>query len=89
MREEFDVWIAKYALTRGILKGLARVTQTSDTMIEVESLGSHAYFHGEGRQWHRTRDGAIAKARGMRDAKIKALNKQIAKLALTTFEDAP
>jgi hypothetical protein len=43
------------------------------------------YFHGEGREWHRTEKAAKAKATEMRDKKIKSLTKQIIKLKSMEF----
>jgi hypothetical protein len=51
-------------------------------MIQV---GQH-YFHGEGRNWHRTPEGAKAKAEAMRKAKIASLKKQLAKLESLSFD---
>lgn len=39
----------------------------------------------EGRQWHRTREAAVARALEMREAKIASLERQIAKLRKMEF----
>lgn len=84
---KFTAWITKYALTTGVLR---KQVESDGVGLAVDrSNRLTGYYHGEGRQWHRTRDGAIAKAKELRDAKIKALRKQIAKLEAMTFEDAP
>jgi len=78
------VWITKYALTRGILEANdAKICDSvieDGSMINVPSLGAHVYFHGEGRQWHRSRTEAVERMLDMRDTKIKSLLKQIERL---------
>jgi len=53
------VWITKYALTQGIIEKEAR--DFGDGMIETLEKWS-AYFHGEGDEWHKTKESAIKKA---------------------------
>jgi hypothetical protein len=75
------VWSTKYALTAGVVE--CRVKSIDDGMAVVfdhGGLNGVAYLHGEGRQWHRTREGAIARATEMRDKKVKSLQKQVAAL---------
>jgi hypothetical protein len=47
--------------------------------------GEHNYAHGEGRQWHRTQESALARAESMRKAKIASLRKSIARLEALSF----
>ncbi len=84
MSNTFTVWITKYALTSGIEKAQAKETSTP-SMIEKCNGGLQPYFHGEGRDWHRTRESAIARAKAMRAAKIKTLTASIRKLEKMTF----
>ena len=76
------VWITKYALTEGVQEW--EVTQSKDYPNMVFDGG--LYFHGEGRQWHKTERGAIEKAESIRKTKIKSLQKKIAKLEAMRFE---
>ena len=71
----FTAYITKYALTDGIIEVQDAVHRGAD-MIAVKSIGSHAYFHKEGRDWHYTKDSAIKQAEKMREAKIKSIEKQ-------------
>lgn len=84
--EDIDVYITKYALTTGISHVLARVVKdTNGQMIEVK-MGVHiVYFHGEGKDWHRTKESAIERADEMRMKKITSLRKQIKKLESLKF----
>lgn len=52
------VWIAKYALTRGIYE--AEVVERGRGM--VKDLVTCALYHCEGRDWHRTREPAVIRA---------------------------
>ena len=80
------VWITKYATTQGILEvddaeDLGGTTQ----MISAKSLGAHAMFHGEGKEWHRTQAEAIAHAEQMREKAIASHKKAIEKLEKLKF----
>lgn len=80
------IWNTKYALTHGITVHEAKVFKNIPDMVEVSSS---YYLHGEGKNWHRTRGAAVVRAYRMRDMKIAALKKSIAKLQALKFEDAP
>lgn len=71
------VWITKYALTSGIIEINGEITDSGS----VFDMGSShpTYYHGEGKDWHRTKESAIAKAEEMRKKKIVSLKKQIKK----------
>lgn len=80
------VWITKYALTQGIIEKKARECgEGFDGMVKTEEKYP-AYFHGEGKEWHRTKESAIKRAEEMRQKKIESLKKQIKKLEVMTFE---
>lgn len=81
-KKHFRAWITKYALTSGVFVADAEVSDTSDRMICVKGH----YYHGEGRDWHRTRESAIDRVREMRVAKLTSLHKQIAKLEAAEIE---
>lgn len=78
------VFITSYALTLGILERDA--DQVTSDMISVpgSDYGSQ-YFHGEGRQWHKTREAAVERAEHLRLKKIKSLENQIKKLKALKF----
>lgn len=78
------VWITKYALTDGIIE--MECVQFGD--ISVREVGNPfpTYYHGEGGEWHRTKESAIKQAEAMRQKKIESLKKQIKKLEGTRFE---
>lgn len=71
------VWITKYAFTKGIYE--VKVT-TSCLPSMVSGPGTFEHYHGEGIEWHRTREAAVQRANKMRTAKIKSLQKSLAKL---------
>lgn len=76
-------WITKYALTCGI--GRIECKEVGSGMIKDYQQKYPTYYHGEGREWHRTFESAVQKANDMKKLKIKALNKQIAKLNSIDF----
>jgi hypothetical protein len=79
------VWITKLCLTRGIRMFDDAVAGGYPSMVCVPSLGSWGYFHGEGREWHRTLEGAKSRAEEMRQKKIKSHRAAIAKLEKLKF----
>lgn len=78
------VWITKYALTIGIIEINAEITEDGSAY----DMGSSfpAYYHGEDKEWHRTKESAIARAEEMRQKKIESLKNQIEKLEVLKFE---
>lgn len=87
MRPTFTAFITKYALTQGIFeKQVEHCTDISDQMVAVLGQTFQECYHGEGRDWHRTKQGALLRADHMREAKIKSLKQQIKKLEKMTFD---
>lgn len=79
-----EVWISKYALTRGVFRVIGE--QNARSMITVrQDNGYPMYYHGEDTDWHRTEADAKAKADRMRITKIASLKKQLDKLEKMKF----
>jgi len=80
------VWITKYALTSGVFD--AEVEESLPGMVKLVTnrIGHGAAFHGEGRDWHRTLESALARCEAMRAAKLKSLEKQALKVRALNFE---
>lgn len=85
--ESFTAYITKYALSGVVYAALVEYDRCEfpDMVAETTERGFLAYYHGEGREWHRTKEGALAKAEKMRAAKITSLLKQIERLEKMTF----
>ena len=75
------VWITKYALSQGIFA--VEGDPVGDGLFRP--AGEWHHYHGEGKEWHRTLESAVARAEEMRKAKIASLAKQIRKLDKLTF----
>lgn len=75
------IWNSKYALTEGLIEQDGE--EVGDSMVKVGSL---QYLHGEGREWHRTRESAVIRAEAMRKAKIASVRKQLARLEALRFD---
>lgn len=80
----FTAYVTKYAFTDGILEVQAvQSASKPDRMITVygPTLASYGQsFFGEGKDWHRTLGEAQARVETMRQAKMKALQKQLKRL---------
>lgn len=77
-------FVTKYALTRGILE--IKAIELDNGMIKCTVNSHTTYYHGEGREWHRTKDEAVKKANEMREKKLASLKKQIVKLESLSFD---
>lgn len=72
------VWITKYALTQGVF--IRDVEDCGDGMVADHSTRYVAYYHREGRDWHRTRKSAIDRVEEMRGDAIAAAQRKLDKL---------
>lgn len=85
----FKVYITKYALTSGIIERYGILCKESANMVEclnddLSKTQYGCYYHGK--DWHRTKESAIAQAEEMREKKLKSLNKKISKIKNLKFE---
>lgn len=81
------VWITKYALTWGIKVEEVEEYDPETIGIRPKSgTGLPRFYHGEGKEWHRTKLEALQKAEEMRRGKIESLKKQITKLEALRFD---
>lgn len=80
------VWITKYALTKGIFETDVEVCrEINPDMVKQTGIQWPQYFHKP--HWHESWGDAAAQAERMRQAKLKSLKKQIAKLEAMRFEE--
>jgi len=83
-RERITAWVTKYALTDGIeIVSAEHCSDINDGMISYGNGYSAQTAHGK--DWHITREAAIARAEEMRKAKIASLKRSICKLESMTF----
>ena len=87
----FKVYITKYALTSGIfeceVKQCLNSVPNGSMVAELRPAGMLVVcYHGEGRDWHRTKESALEKAEEMRASKIASVKKALAKLERLKFE---
>ena len=76
-------YITKYTLTKGIIEVEVRRTEYPEMVVATEN--SLLVFHGEGKDWHLTREGAIKRAEEIRLAKIASMEKTIKRLEAMKF----
>lgn len=76
------VWVTKYALTNGIEEVEVNV---NENLASVVGARFPTYYHGEGKEWHRTREQAVKRAEDMRAARLKSLSKQVKRIEALTF----
>lgn len=79
-KETEPIWITKYALSKGIYTDYLKVKGDS-----AYGKWLNDCFHGEGREWCRTKESAVKRAEEMRTKRIASLRKQIEKLEKMRF----
>lgn len=80
------IWITKYALTVGLFEVETKKEPDGGSAVyRREGAAYDEYVYGEGKQWTRTKEAAIARAEDLRKAKIKSLRKAIAKIEAMKF----
>jgi hypothetical protein len=83
--QTFTGWVSKYALSAGLQK--KELKETVDNGYTYEPPHSIFGFRGRlGRDCHRTKEEAVARAEKMRKDKIASLKKQITKLEQLKFD---
>lgn len=87
MSDEFDGYVTQYALTAGIQPMRLRPTNASRDMVQPVPAQWGVFYHGEGKNWHRTYESARKRAEEMRKVKIASLRKSLAKLEALTFPE--
>jgi len=77
--EPFTVFVTKYALSKGIIEAQVETTSFDGT---VQIVGKQIHlFHGEGKDWHRTLEGAQDRVYTMKEARMRALQHAVHKLS--------
>ncbi|MCX5581754.1 hypothetical protein [Kaistia terrae] len=82
MCELATVYTTRHALSRGIQKVAGTIS--SDYFRPLGRVVFNSYA-GEGREWHRTMEGALNRAEQMRAQKLKSLLAQMGKLKKINF----
>jgi hypothetical protein len=82
-----EIWSTKYALTKGIMCYDAE--NCGNNMVVIKFHGNYMpeYLHGEGKEWHRTRESAVKRSIEMRENKIESHRKAIKKLYNMKFDE--
>lgn len=87
IRVSMEIYVTKYALTSGILKLEAEVDDSVATVRGNRNKGTYdQWFHGEGKDWHRTWESALARAEEMRIRKLQSLDKKMKKIGALEFK---
>jgi len=88
----FTGYVIKYALTKGIMEKQMEfcfvdpLNKEEDTnMVKCVDSTYPTYYHGEGKEWCKTREHAVECANKIRDKKIVTLKRNIEKLKKLTF----
>lgn len=80
-KRRFNVWITKYALTKGIYEKEVQETNFKDMVSVPNSIES---FHKP--HWHESKEEALKQAETMRAKRIISLKKEVRKLEDLKFQ---
>ena len=81
------VFITQRCLSEGVIEVEANQNNSSPNMIMYGEKGlGRQYCHGEGVNWHLTKEKALERAEVMRLKKIRSLQASIEKLRALTFK---
>ena len=84
----FRACLTIYALTAGIEDfEVDLVRESPKAMARRRPDGLLLFLGDEGRDWHRTREAAVARAEAMRAEEIASLREQIARLEALSFDE--
>lgn len=84
--ELFKVWSTKYCLTDGIKEYMVSDTSYPAMVSVPATKDTYSWaLHGEGKEWHRTHEGAVIRAVEVKMKKLASLNKSIDKINKITF----
>lgn len=81
------IYCTKWIFTNGIME-LDAETDGKNMVRVLPKSGEHYgyYLYGEGKEWHKKKESAIAYAEKMRIKKIKSLDKQMKKISEMKFD---
>ena len=81
------IWNTKYCLTDGITEHDVEICR-NDSMVTIpKTEKSYAInLHGEGKDWHRSRETAINRAKEVKIKKLQSLDKQMKKISAIEFD---
>lgn len=79
------IYSTKFLFTHGIVECDADISYGTAITNKTKDCGYTMYLHGEGKEWHRTKESAIKRAEEMRIRKIKSLNKKINEITKMVF----
>lgn len=80
-------YVTARALTEGVLAVDGELHDRGILIVgDASRVFGTTYYHGEGKDWHRTEAQAMLRAESMRQAKLKSLRKSLAKLEAMTFK---
>lgn len=87
-KKRFKVWLTRLAMTSGVKVAEGEISDSDPNGDSIRVFGCtwHHNAHGEGRDWHRTREAAVARVEVMRTAAIKVAKRKLDKLTTMRVE---
>lgn len=92
INEIFEAWITKYALNKkvGVFKIKGHTSFTGKYFIQESTEPYYSWtwtklYSIEGKEWHRTEQGAIERAKEMQKEKITSLQKELERVQQLKF----
>lgn len=83
-----EVWISRYALSDGLRKVWATISEHGGASYKLRGNDLFSIYVSRS-DWHDSFDDAVKKANQMRDKRISSLTRQIEKLQAIDFTQPP
>lgn len=81
------IWSTKYCLTDGITEHEVVNGYTNNMVTIPKTADSYAmHLHGEGKDWHKSKEAAVRRANVIRIKKLQSLDKQVEKISAIEFD---
>jgi len=79
------IFSTKYCLTQGITEHDVRECGNGMVAVPKTDKSFEYYLHGEGVNWHKTKESAVSRAEEVRVKKLQSLDKTIKKISGIKF----
>ncbi|MEE9459652.1 MAG: hypothetical protein V3V84_07815 [Candidatus Bathyarchaeia archaeon] len=80
------IWNTKYCLTDGITEHDVEETDSNIVTIMKAKTRYSTHLHGEGKEWHKSLEGAASRANEIKIKKLQSLAKSMKRISAIKFD---
>ena len=82
----FMGYITKWLFSEGVIRTRLGLSGHNIDCVCLVDINRFLFLFGEGKDWHRTKESALERARVLREKKVKSLKKQLEKVQNMSFD---